>query len=92
MTILLRTVLMKGHLRQIRASRTARAGHRQTRTTDGTMGLRLRIKVGPTITRRPRHRRIGTKTVTETQTAIVIMIVTGTANHITMCMQHQELL
>jgi hypothetical protein len=93
--LLLRTALMRGR-RQIRGSRTTRVDRRRTRITDGMMGLRHRIKVGPMITRRHRHRRIGTKTetVTETQTGIVIaiMIVTGMANHITMCTQHQELL
>jgi hypothetical protein len=88
MTILLRTARMTGRHRQISGSRTIRVDHRQTRITDGTMGLRRRIKVGPTITRRHRHRRIGPGIMIE----IEITTATGMANHITTCTQHQELL
>jgi hypothetical protein len=88
MTILLRTVLMRGPLRQIRGNRTTKVDRHRTRITDGTMGLRHRIKAAPMITRRPRHRRIGTEIMIE----IEITTATGTANHITTCTQHQELL
>jgi hypothetical protein len=94
MTILLLMVLMRGRLHQIRGSRTTRAGrhrtirvdHRQTRITDGTMGLRPRIKGDPMTTRRHRPGRIGTGIAIEITTTTVM------ANHITMCTPHQELL
>jgi hypothetical protein len=47
-----------------------------------------RIKGDPMITRRHRHRRIGTGIMVE----IEITTATGMANHITTCTQHQELL
>jgi hypothetical protein len=86
--LLLRTDLMRGRHRQIRGSRTIRADRRQTRITDGTMGLRRRIKVGPMITRRHRHRRIGTGIMIE----IEITTATEMAIRITTCTRHQELL
>jgi len=88
MTILLRTVLMRGPLRQIRGSRTIRVDRRRTRITAGTMGLRRRIKVGPMITRRHRLRQIGTGIMIE----IEITTATGMAKRIITCMRHRELL
>jgi hypothetical protein len=86
MTILLRTVLMRGRLHQIRDNRTTRVDRHQTPITDETMGLRRRIKVAPMITRR--LRRIGTGIMIE----IEITTATGMANRITTCTRHQELL
>ena len=82
MTILLPMVVMRGGHRQIGTMRVDR------RVTGRMTGLHRRIKGGPMITRRHRHRRIATEIMIE----IVITTATGMANHITTCTQHQELL
>src|ERR1700686_2127606 len=80
MTIPLPTAGMRGRHRQIKDGRTMRVGRHRTRITDGTMGLRRRIRGDPTTTLRHHRRRTATETaiVTETLTGIVIAITTVT--------------
>jgi hypothetical protein len=94
MTILLRTVLMRGHhRRRTKGSGTMRADRHQTRLTGRTTGLHRRIKGGPTITRRRhRHRRIETEIMIETATVIAITIATGMGNRVITCTLLLELL